>query len=173
MQATMYNKCQNFHSNHLDNDCQAVFIPLSIVRLPEIQYLIPSSLNSHSSIFIKFENWVILGHCLTVGNLPRTPCMPGCCSSIGPSNTADNSSNIAWCGNFFINSVVYWYFLSIKCRHKRGQFTYERHGSPCHWSRSRAGPPWGLRSLRSFPTLRTISSNLHYYTNYPKFYRLF
>ena len=50
MQATMYNKCQNFHSNHLDNDCQAVFIPLSIVRLPEIQYLIPSSLDSHSSI---------------------------------------------------------------------------------------------------------------------------
>ena len=47
----MYNKCQNFQSIHLDNDCQAVFIPLSIVRLPEIQYLIPSSLDSHSSIF--------------------------------------------------------------------------------------------------------------------------
>ena len=47
----MYNKCQNFQSIHLDNDCQAVFIPLSIVRLPEIQYLIPSSLDSHSSLF--------------------------------------------------------------------------------------------------------------------------
>ena len=44
-------KCQNFLNVYLDNDCQAVFIPLSIVRLPKFQYLIPSSLGSHSSIF--------------------------------------------------------------------------------------------------------------------------
>ena len=47
----IYAKCQIFPNIHLDNYCQAVFIPLSIVRLPEIQYLIPSSLDSHSSIF--------------------------------------------------------------------------------------------------------------------------
>ena len=49
----MCNKCRNFQSIHLDNDGQAVFIPLGIVRLPEIKYLIPSCLDSHSSIIHK------------------------------------------------------------------------------------------------------------------------